>query len=969
MTEQDLRENPFRDEIMGYLLAHDYAVSQMSDYDYHYALDKKQLFAFVADTQTETWRNFTNYYGTQAESRFLELVDKFIAGKGLLAALRETFSDYPSGTSFHLAYFRPTNPAMTEGIALAAKNIFSVCREFAYEDKAGGNRVDLAIFLNGLPVVMLELKKQTAGQSAVGNGIIQFQQDRSAGEKVFGFNRRTLVYLTLDEFEAFVATDMKTFLPFNRGTEAGAGNPAVNGKHSTCYIWEEILDKPILLRILREFMFLDNEGKMIFPRYHQLRAVRKVEEDIAANGFGGRYLIWHSAGSGKTKTLTWVAERVKNMPGMNTVIVISDRTVINGQLAAELTTVDAGTGVVKEMKSAAELKTFLDNGGYIIITTLQKFRDIIKELHNYPERNYAFVIDEAHSSMAGKSFSKVSETLAGKSLEEAAALDEAYEEMEDGQNQLLGEAQYIKSTKNATYFAFTATPKSETMELFGTRTEAGKTYFDKYTMKQAIEEGFILNPLQCYTVYQEKYQVDKKRDDGKEYGKGQAEASLMHYVSTRPEVIERKTRIMLADFAERRINWLQGKAKAMIIVPSRLHAVYYKQAVDRYLAERKLPFKALVAFTGSIEVSGEKFTEESMNGDCQEKDLRLIIKNHDEIRIIIVADKLQTGFDESKLCVLYVDKKMKSAVKAVQTFSRINRPAPGKQTFICDFANKAEDIKGFFEKYYDGEIFIPNENETDPNILFAKRDALLQYNVFDLRDVERIHKLIEDEKSHSGEITAALAVIRAKILTKPQAEKDEILIALKKYSALFYYVATVYSRWDEELKKFASFADVLSNVCREWKVKERAFNPAQMISLAVYTVKKKMENISLLPKSAVFELPALGTYSSIFEKPVAGVDEIVRDFNAKYPEGTNEMENEIVALSSSSDMQNMFLNSSSGAAADEIERKIKNFVMEGILSPDPQKSEFYTELSNNAAAIQRIKQQAVSRIWGKIGYR
>ena len=407
----------------------------------------------------------------------------------------------------------------------------------------------------------------------------------------------------------------------------------------------------------------------------------------------------------------------------------------------------------------------------------------------------------------------------------------------------------------------------------------------------------------------------------------------------------------------------------MIIVPSRLHAVYYKQAVDRYLAERKLPFKALVAFTGSIEVSGEKFTEESMNGDCQEKDLRLIIKNHDEIRIIIVADKLQTGFDESKLCVLYVDKKMNSAVKAVQTFSRINRPAPGKQTFICDFANKAEDIKGFFEKYYDGEIFIPNENETDPNILFAKRDELLQYGVFDLRDVDKIQELINDEHPRSGEITANLAVIRAKILTKPQAEKDAILVSLKKYSTLFYYVATVYARWDEELKKFASFADVLSNVCREWKVRERAFNPAEMVSLAVYTVKKKMENMSLLPKSIVYELPALGTESAVFEKPVAGVDEIVRDFNAKYPEGTNEMENEIAALSTSSDMQNMFRNSSRGAAVDEIERKIKNFVMEGILSADKKRADFYTELNNNAAAIEQIKEQAVSRILGKIGYR
>lgn len=371
-------------------------------------------------------------------------------------------------------------------------------------DKPEPYRVDLALFLNGIPLVMIELKKQTAGQRAVFEGTKQFQTTRNPDELIFSFNRRTLIYFTLDEFAAFLTTrlDRKEtkFLPFNRGSEdEGAGNPVVPGKHSTCYVWEDILQRDMLLRIIREFMFIDDEGAMIFPRWHQLRAVLRCEKDVKENGIGGRYLIWHSAGSGKTKTIAWLAKRLINNPAINTVIVISDRTVIDGQLGAELMNVDGKKGVAQHIDTTSkDLLKKLNDGGYIIVTTLQKFRPILNEIKRNEERNYAIIIDEAHSSTAGKSMSKASETLTGKSLKESVELDDIYDDLEDGQNQLIRDGVAIRSTRNVSYFAFTATPKKETMELFGTRTEIGKTYFDKYSMKQAIEERFILNPLLCY---------------------------------------------------------------------------------------------------------------------------------------------------------------------------------------------------------------------------------------------------------------------------------------------------------------------------------------------------------------------------------------------------------------------------------------------------------------------------------------
>jgi len=969
MTEKDLLENSFRDEIYDYLLTHGYEESKPEDYNFQYAVDKTHLMSFIKNTQTQTWEKFVNSYGKDAEAKFLDLISTKIYAKGLLSTLKGEVSDYVSGSTFKLAYFMPTLTSMDQSVALAKANILSVRREFSYENKKDSNRVDLAVFLNGIPVIMLELKKQTVGWSAAKQGREQYMRSRDPKELIFTFNRRTLLYFTLDEFEAYMTTRLAKgetyFLPFDRGTDTGAANPSEQGRHPTSYVWEEILTKEMILRFVNEFMYIDSKGNMISPRYHQLRAVLRCEQDFLQHGVGGRYLIWHSAGSGKTKTIAWLSTILLNKQEINTVIVVSDRTVIDSQLGEELVTLYR-TGAVKEVTSGENLKTLLDNGGYILVTTLQKFRDVIKELKHFPDRKYAFVIDEAHSSMAGKSFSRVAETLTGKTLEEATQIDSELDDEDDGQNAIIKERKYIESTNNASYFAFTATPKSETMELFGTRTEEGKTYFDKYSMRQAIEEGFILNPLNCYTQYNYVYKVKEKKQDEKEYIKNVAEGKVKSFVSSQAEVIAEKVNIMMDDFRTKRYNWLQGRAKAMIITSSRLHAVYFKQEVDKYIARYHLPIVALIAFTGNIEIDKQNYTEADMNGGYAKEDLRHTIHNHDEIRIIVVADKLQTGFDEDALSILYVDKHMGSAVKAVQTYSRINRPAIGKNTFIMDFANKADDIKAFFEQYYDGDIFLPKADEINPNILFLKRDKLLDSNVFDQEDVKKIYDMIMADKQLSASISSELNIIKARVKTKPQNEKKQFLGDLRLFSKLYFFISTVYNKWDIELGKFAKVTQVLSNILKDDKETDD-FSARDNVELIFHAAKLKIEEEALIVNSNTYELPKVKTETRVAEPTKATTFEIVREFNAKYPEGPTEMEKQMKDLASDATIQEIFKNSTKSAALSELKRKVDSFIIDGILSDDQKKSEFYTELSKNKEALNSYVNLAAERLGNREG--
>ena len=975
MAEKDLRENPFRDEIYDYFLSHGFVRGSKADYDYKHALDTAKLFEFLESSQPEELEKYKATYGAGWQARFVDLLCKKIDDRGLLTALNEWVEDYASGAKFNLAYFKTKNESMAENLALYEKNIFSIRREFSFEDKPEPYRVDLALFLNGIPVVMIELKKQTAGQKAAFEGTKQFRTTRNPDELVFSFNRRTLAYFTLDEMVAFVTTrlDRKEtrFLPYNRGSEdEGAGNPVIEGKHCTHYIWEEILQKDMLMRIIREFMFIDDEGNMIFPRFHQLRAVLRCEKDVLEKGVGGRYLIWHSAGSGKTKTIAWLAKRLINAPDINTVIVISDRTVIDGQIGTELKNVDGQKGVARHIDTnAQDLLKRLNDGGYIIVTTLQKFRPILNEIRRFPTRNYAIIIDEAHSSTAGKSMSRASEMLTGMSLKEAVEVDSVYDDMEDGQNQLIKAASAIRNTRNVSYFAFTATPKKETMELFGTRTEIGKSYFDKYSMKQAIEERFILNPLLCYTSYYDSYRIEKKKDDDTEYDSAQAQAAILNYVTTSPEVIDTKTQLMLDDFIDRRQGWLGGKAKAMIITPSRKHAVCYKLAVDAYLKKRGCGFRSCVAFTGTIELDGIKFTEETMNKEFMENgvpyDIKSIIRNNDDLRIVIVADKLQTGFDENKLCVMYIDKKLGSGVKAVQTISRLNRPAKNKRTFVMDFVNNTDEIKAYFTQYYGGELYLPTENETDPNILFSKRDHILDYCVIAMLDVKNIYELVSSEEENSGALTSLLASIMRNYKALEDEKKKIFLAELKKFSKLFYYISAVYNTWNPEMEQIAIVFSVVYNVLYEPDNTEK-IDAAELVELVEFSTKVAQEDLTIELQAEDQAFDGVSTDVAASDKTYSLIDEIIEKFNLRYAGAEAEVANLVTVLSADENLHANVRDSSPSAyeavIGERLASKIMDGMFESVMDGDTERAEFFSELSENKPVKSQIVKVVIKKI-------
>jgi len=974
MPSSNLRENPFRDEIFNYFISNGYKESENSDYDYKHALDKIKLFEFLENTQGEELEKFKNTYGSNYKEKYIGLLCEKIENRGLIKALTEWVEDYASNTKFSLVFFNTGMEVMSENRDLYNKNIFSICKEFSYEDKRDSFRVDMALFVNGIPLIMIELKKQTAGQKAGFEGTKQFRTTRNPNELCFSFNKRTLVYFAVDELIAFMTTRLDNketkFFPFNKGDEDSAGNPTVLGKHSTYYLWEEVLQKDMLLRIIREFMFIDDEGNMIFPRYHQLRATLRAEKDVYDNGVGGRYLIWHSAGSGKTKTIAWLAKRLINNPEINTVIIISDRTVIDGQLGAELLTLDGDKGVAQHIDTtSSELLKMLDKGGYIIVSTLQKFRPILNEIRRFENRKYAIIIDEAHSSTAGKSMSKASETLTGKSLKEAVEIDDAYEILEDEQNQIVKNKAIIETTKNASYFAFTATPKKETMELFGTRKELGKTYFDKYSMKQAIEEKYIINPLQCYTKYVETYKVNMVKEDGVEYDSGKSQQAIYHYITTRDEVVENKVQIMLDDFIDFRVTWLAGKAKAMIITPSRLHAVLYKIAIDRYLYKRGAKFRSCIAFTGTIELDGIKFTEEEMNKDFRKHgvpyDIKKIISNNDDLRIVIVADKLQTGFDENKLCVMYIDKKFGSAVKAVQTISRLNRPAKNKKTYVMDFVNNTDDIVSYFTQYYGGDIYLPTENETDPNILFKKRDIILDYCVITKLQIEKIYSNILDENSLSGDLTNHISDITKRFDLLEENNKNVFLSELNKFSKLFYYVSAVYNSWNDDMKKNAVVFDLVYNVLHV-KEETHVIEPSEMIELINFSTSLALENQSLLIKEEDIAFDKLSTEVTVSKKTFSLIDDIVAKFNLKYENADSELNAIVADLSEDealvSNVQNSSESAYEAAITDKVLERITDGLLSGTLSGDIEKAGFYAEISGNKVVVNQIANAVIRKI-------
>jgi len=704
-------------------------------------MDPELTLKFIIDTQEKEWKKYQRVYGEKTEEKFFKRLFLELQNKGTIHILRNGFKD--SGSRFKLFYPKPNNNKNPDLFDKFDKNIFSVLDELEYQNKENSNRLDLAIFINGLPILTIELK-DTFSQG-VENAIKQYKENRDSREQIF---KRCLVHFAMSDEKIFMATkleDGKTrFLPFNKGLK----NPVVKNDYKTCYLYNNILQINQLSRLISNFIYIEKDnGKEIpiFPRYHQLDCVNRI---IANTEPGNNYLIEHSAGSGKTKTIAWLAHGLVNKFDeldarvYDMVIVISDRRVIDKQLQEQVKSIEKVKGIVEVIeKDSKQLSEALKTGSNIVVTTLQKFPFILEEVRDMPKRKYAVIIDEAHSSQTGTLARKMKQVLSTGSLEEAEFIDDIDDEMEE---ELLKEIESFRNLNNISFYAFTATPKNKTLEMFGTMDERGEYHpYHVYTMKQAIEEGFILDVLQHYLTYPTYFKLIKKIEDDPEFEEKKAKRLLRNFVEKHPHAIYRKTEIMVDHFINSTKDRIKGKARAMVVTRSRLHAVLYKKAFDKYIKKQGYPVKTLVAFTGTVNHDEQEYTENSMN---ELRDMKTIENafEEDPYRILIVANKFQTGFDQPLLHTMYVDKSL-NGITAVQTLSRVNRIHKSKNdTLILDFANKTEVIQKAFQPYYEATYLIEG---TDPHKLYELEEKLLDYEVFELSDVnEFVEAYMKAEK-------------------------------------------------------------------------------------------------------------------------------------------------------------------------------------------------------------------------------
>jgi type I restriction enzyme R subunit len=727
-----------------------YLQGSAADYDRGFCLDRVQLVEFLRATQPRALEGMEKADGPGWQQKFFKRLFDQIQKKGVVEVLRSPVKH--GEFTAHLYYKKPSGTDNPETVRLWQANRFSVVRQLRYSESEPNRSLDLALFINGLPVATFELKNQLTKQN-VKDAIRQYQTDRSSKEPLFAFGR-CMVHFAVDDALVYMTTHLRngdtTFLPFNKGHDNGAGNPPNPDGLKTAYLWEQVLTRDSLANIIENFARIveeeDDQGrkkqKMVFPRYHQLDVVRKLVAHAREYGAGQRYLIQHSAGSGKSNSITWLAHQLVETrrggkPVFDSVIVVTDRRVLDRQIRDNIRRFAHVKGVVEAItEGSRQLREALEDGKKIIITTVQKFPFVVKEIQSLKQTSFAIIIDEAHSSQGGRAAGALNASLSkGDDPEEE-------ETTEDKINRLIEEQ---KMLPNASYFAFTATPKSKTLEIFGTKDSAtGKFHpFHVYSMKQAIEEEFILDVLKAYTTYSTYVRLLKTIEDDPEFETSRAQKKLKKYVEGHPEAIRQKAEIMIDHFLTEVVKKrkIKGQAKAMVVTSSIVAAIRYRQAFDAYLREKKSPYRALVAFSGSKEVDGISHTEEEMNALLPTKynpsaDTAVEFKMNNAYRFLIVAEKYQTGFDEPLLHTMYVDKPL-SDIKAVQTLSRLNRAyKPYKtDTFVLDFVNKVETIREAFERYYRPTIL---SEETDINRLNDLQESLDASQVYSREQVEAL---------------------------------------------------------------------------------------------------------------------------------------------------------------------------------------------------------------------------------------
>ena len=833
-------EAAFETAIEAVLLGDGYARVDGQGFDRERAIFPGEVLAFIQATQAKVWDKLEALHGEQTGARVLEALCKWLDTYGTLDTLRHGFKCF--GKTLRIAFFRPAHGLNPELEARYRANRLGLTRQLHFSPRSEQS-LDVVLSVNGIPVVTLELKNPLSGQTAA-NAIHQYRHDRDPREPIFVFSKRALVHFAVDTEEAHMATRLAgsstTFLPFNRGLDGGAGNPPdrEGRNYKTAYLWEEVLQRDSLLDLLARFLHLDVQEKMaedgrkvrkeslIFPRYHQLQAVRQMVARAATEGVGHNYLVEHSAGSGKSNTIAWLAHRLSSLHDarderlFDSVVVITDRVVLDRQLQDTIYQFDHRQGVVQKIdEDSRQLAEALEAGLPIIITTLQKFPFVSGQLaklseergegskSHLPTRKYAVIIDEAHSSQSGETATELKGVLGGAELRKKA--QEMAEEEGDVELERLFRSMAKRGKQpNMSFFAFTATPKHKTLAIFGRSGEP----FHRYTMRQAIEEGFIEDVLKNYVSYKTYYKLIKKAEDDPNVERKKAAQALTRFMRLHPHNIGQKTEVMVEHFQHFTRHKIGGHAKAMVVTGSRMEAVRYKLEFDRYILEKGYPIKSLVAFSGTVEddrIPGKTYTEVGMNGGLKEKELPDTFAKP-EYRVLLVAEKYQTGFDQPMLHTMYVDKRL-AGIQAVQTLSRLNRKHPLKNdTFVLDFVNDPAEIQEAFRQYYEGAVM---GEQVDADKLYEVKSELdasgiyLQTEVAEFARVFFAPKRRQSPGDHRT-MNALLDQAAARFARLQGSNEEEAELwrgKLQAFRNLYSFLSQVIPYQDSDLEKLFTY--------------------------------------------------------------------------------------------------------------------------------------------------------------------
>ena len=890
-TEKDL-------EILieAHLLNNGYIKRVSKDYDKNLCVDKELFLHFLESSQKDSLEKLEQK--NIGEQEFLKEVSSQIRRRGILKALQSHIEIM--GVTIKLAYSKPISSDNPQALENYEKNIFSITRQLYFSEK-NNKSLDMVIFLNGLPLITMELKNPFTGQN-VYNAIEQYKKDRDPRESIF---KQSVVHFALDSDLIYMSTKLEgvgtRFLPFNRGLnngsgaigcECGGGNPAVKDKMKTSYFWEELLQKDTLANLLFNFAQIVKKDKaefVIFPRFHQFDVVRKLLKDVKEKGVGQRYLIQHSAGSGKSNSIAWLAhnlvslhrvENHKEKEVFDSILVVTDRRVLDRQIQENVKSFTQDKNLVESITDGSkQLKAALEEGKKIIVTTIQKFPYIADEITHLQNKSFAIIIDEAHSSQSGKNAQKMGEAISNKDDKETGEMDLEEELIKIIKNK--------KFQKNASYFAFTATPKPKTLEMFGSPCEINgeKKFipFHLYSMKQAIEEGFILDVLKGYITYKSYYKIVSKNDN-REYDKKKANAKLRAYVTNHIATIEKKATIMIEHFFQNIYKKIGEKAKAMVVTSSRENAVKYYRFFKKYLQENYPEYQALVAFSGDKEINGESYSEVGLNG-FSEAMLKDEFKK-DNYRFLIVAEKYQTGFDEPLLHTMYVDKRLEG-ISAVQTLSRLNRICQNKEdTCVLDFVNTHKEIGKSFSTFY-GQTYLKEPTNIDN--IYTLKSELFDYGIYTQDElnsfIEAIRKEQDENKIHSK-----LDNMIKEYNAKNDDEKTKFYTKAKVYLREYSFLAQILPFNDIELEKLSILLKMLIAKIVPPRTEDLAkgiLNNVDLNSIRIILESKK--DISLSSNGELS--PAGADDSSKKEVELERLSNIVREFNTKFGSvdfGTNE---------------------------------------------------------------------------------